>query len=305
PVMDGVTATREIRKQPALAGLPVVAMTANVMPHDRAACLDAGMCDMVTKPIVAEHLWQVLLRRIAPEHAGTRHHAEGADAAAPKRLGHGPGAPLATTAEASCGEGRVTAELPDGVLELDMVAGLRRLSGNRRAYLNMLRLFVRNQRGTAAQIHASLELGDWSSAERAAHSCRGVAGSIGACHLEIRAHALEMALHDRQPREVLQPLVHEVGQLIQALVLQLQLQLAPEPVHAPVPVDPVVFHRLCDELTALLADNDSSAQTLLEQHAPLFNSAMPQTYRRFEDAVRDFDFDAAQEILQRRQAVSA
>ena len=42
PVMDGVTATREIRKLPRLGGLPIVAMTANAMEQDRRKCMDAG-----------------------------------------------------------------------------------------------------------------------------------------------------------------------------------------------------------------------------------------------------------------------
>jgi two-component system, sensor histidine kinase and response regulator len=60
PVMDGLTATVEMRKHPALTGLPVVAMTANVMPEDRRRCLAAGMNDFVSKPIMPEALSEVL-----------------------------------------------------------------------------------------------------------------------------------------------------------------------------------------------------------------------------------------------------
>jgi len=62
PVMDGLTATIEMRKHPALAALPVVAMTANVMPEDRRRCLAAGMNDFVSKPIMPEALSDVLQR---------------------------------------------------------------------------------------------------------------------------------------------------------------------------------------------------------------------------------------------------
>ena len=47
PVMDGVTATREMRKLERLAQLPIVAMTANAMEQDRRKCMDAGMNDFL------------------------------------------------------------------------------------------------------------------------------------------------------------------------------------------------------------------------------------------------------------------
>jgi len=42
PVMDGIAATRAMRKLDRLAQLPIVSMTANTMAHDRQRCLDAG-----------------------------------------------------------------------------------------------------------------------------------------------------------------------------------------------------------------------------------------------------------------------
>ena len=51
PVMDGLTATREIRKEPSLAQLPVIALTAGVLAEERQAALDAGVNDFLAKPL--------------------------------------------------------------------------------------------------------------------------------------------------------------------------------------------------------------------------------------------------------------
>ncbi|WP_153131083.1 response regulator [Dechloromonas hortensis] len=70
PVMDGLTATQEIRKNPDFGKLPIVAMTANVTPEDRQGCFQSGMNDFVSKPIFPEELAKVLLRWIPPRAAG-------------------------------------------------------------------------------------------------------------------------------------------------------------------------------------------------------------------------------------------
>jgi len=60
PVMDGLDATRAIRRLAQGAGLPILAMTANAFDEERQRCLEAGMDDHVAKPVVAEQLFATL-----------------------------------------------------------------------------------------------------------------------------------------------------------------------------------------------------------------------------------------------------
>ena len=66
PNMDGLEATRQIRKLPQAATLPIIAMTANAFHEDRLRCLDAGMDDFISKPVSPEVLYGVLLRWLEP-----------------------------------------------------------------------------------------------------------------------------------------------------------------------------------------------------------------------------------------------
>ncbi|WP_230179816.1 response regulator [Aquabacterium sp. CECT 9606] len=66
PVMDGITATVEIRQQVDKAQLPIIAMTANAMREDSERCLACGMNDYIAKPIRLPQLWAALDRWLPP-----------------------------------------------------------------------------------------------------------------------------------------------------------------------------------------------------------------------------------------------
>ncbi len=269
PVMDGVTATIEIRKDPAFASLPVVAMTANAMQSDRERCIAAGMNDHVAKPIEPEDLWRALAHWIKPR----------AGAIAPAR---------ATAAEA--GE----ASLPTAVQGLDMEAGLRRVLGKKPMYISMLRKFCSGQRDAAARIEAALSAGNADAAERNAHTLKGLAGNIGAAALQADAGVVEAAIHQGRPHGDVAPLVQALDVRLQSLVGELLAQLPADPdAAAAASVDPVHLHAVCTRLEALLAEDDAEAGDLLDAEGASLKAAYPAHWPRIDAGVRGFDFPSA------------
>jgi len=66
PVMDGVSAALAIRRAIPADILPIVAMTAGEIQLDRERCLDAGMQDVVSRPLDPDALWRALSPWLRP-----------------------------------------------------------------------------------------------------------------------------------------------------------------------------------------------------------------------------------------------
>jgi PAS domain S-box-containing protein len=169
PEMDGFTATRLLRAQPRLQGLPIIAMTAHALVEERQRCLDAGMNDHVRKPIDPDALFATLLRWTKPRQ--TREEAIAS-------------LPVETVEEMTFPE-------IDGV---DVAGGLKRVAGNKRLYRDLLQQFSATQADAGSQISAAIESGDSHQAERRVHTIKGVAGNIGLGKVFEAAEKLERAI---------------------------------------------------------------------------------------------------------------
>jgi two-component system, sensor histidine kinase and response regulator len=283
PVMDGVTATRAMRARPHLAGLPIVAMTANAMAEDRQSCLAAGMNDHLGKPIEPDALWRALRKWIAPR--------AGAVSAAPAAAPALPAPPA-------------LAALPP-VAGLDMQNGLRRVLGKEWLYRSMLRKFHAGQLGTMAALAAALEQADLARALQLAHTLKGSAGNIGATEVQALAQALEQAIKDGLAPALLAARLSALDQPLAQLLAALAVALPEEPSGAARGApDTATLAPLCARLEALLADDDAQAAELYGEHAEQFRAAFPRHHKRLGEAIEAFDFDAALAALRAAAATS-
>jgi CheY-like chemotaxis protein len=60
PKLDGLEATREIRRDPDFAAVPIIALTALAMAGDRERCLAAGTNEYMSKPVSLKKLHEVI-----------------------------------------------------------------------------------------------------------------------------------------------------------------------------------------------------------------------------------------------------
>ena len=148
PVMDGLEATRRIRHDPRLRDTLVIAMTANAGVEDRARCLQAGMDEFLSKPVVPELLAATIARCLGRS---------------------APPAPDVPAPAAGAGGGPVDF----GLLEASFL-------GDRERMRKYAFLFVSTARGALGEIDGALAAGDMDAVAALAHRVKSSARTVGA-----------------------------------------------------------------------------------------------------------------------------
>ena len=280
PVMDGLTATREIRKTPGLLSLPIIAMTANAMPQDRVRCIEAGMTDYLSKPIDPDLLWKTLHQWLVP------------DAELPAQ---------ALSQPKPRGAGEVFSDWK--IAGLDTAAGLRLMGGKPKLYMDMLRKFCLKQHDVADRIRNAVLAGDPGTAERLAHTLKGLCGSMGAVALQQQAAMVESAIHSGKDSGMLQNAIDDLKGDIADLTAELKSHLPDEPVpEYPAEVDTSRLPAAVDRLGEMLSDADAESLDFFHTNSALFNAAWPERYASIRDAIENFDFELA--LVEMRSAMA-
>ncbi len=176
PVMDGLQATRRIRRIKSSEALPVIAMSAGAMAADMEKAHHAGMNDFIRKPIEIHSLFDVLLKWIP--HTG--------------RMASG------------ISEAVETREKTDlHISGIHTAQGIIRCGGNTDLYRQLLSRFLTAHSRTPAMLTAAIGKQNLPAAARLLHQLKGESGNIGAESLYQATCDLESALEDDAKRPLL------------------------------------------------------------------------------------------------------
>jgi two-component system sensor histidine kinase/response regulator len=300
PVMDGHQATVEIRKEERFRAVPIIAMTAHAMTEERERCAAEGMVDHVTKPIDPDFLYRTIEKWGAPRR----------DAAGRKPTGKEAGtasAPVdgAVPAPAQAGAAKAGDDFPAAIAGLDITGGLKRVAGNRKLYLGLLKKYAAGQADAVQRIRAALAAADRATAERDAHTLKGVSGNIGADAVQEIARRIEAAVKEGADATALEADLVACRNALEdlvAVILAALGEVAPATDAATAGKTAVIslaaLKGPLDKLVALMEDGDSDAVDQFATLRPAMESVLgAAAVAPIADALDGYDFDQALEDL--------
>ncbi|MEL4180130.1 response regulator [Roseateles sp. PN1] len=290
PKMDGYEATRLIRRELGLTALPIIAMTANALPADRQACVDAGMNEHIGKPMDFAELIEVV-----------RHHVKRSN-------------PLTIDSAARPSRDETAAA---GPTVLDMPLALYRYGGREALLQRSIRHLIASLASLPQQLREEGSR-DCSAAIRLLHTIKGNAGMTGAVLLAEVASKAEERVQAQAvsatglARPFIDDLLRSLELVVQQTVDALEAYLAQ---HAPLQDQAVAaptslttasedLPQRLEELLALLHDGNMRASEAFEALRSDLGKVFSADLAGLDAAMAKLDFQQAAKLLQQLRKAS-
>lgn len=302
PVMDGLEATKEIRKwesennhQSSIQRVPIVAMTAGAIKGDKEKCLEAGMDGYISKPIKIKEIMpaiQSIIEKKSGSCPETREQGAGSREPAEK-------------------------DIPATIAGINIEEALERLDGNKELYHEILNEFSKGNDNIIHEIRDAVARKDMILARRLVHTLKGTAASISANTVRAAAIELEKAIKQEAPDGVdslidnLENALNEVLESVRTVSLALNdrryseeksdrlsettsnsavFNTSPNKAEVVIMLSKLAgFLRECDPVRSEKCINS------IKQH--LDRSDLCKEIRLLESNINDFDFKEAQKTL--------
>ncbi|MFC3034582.1 response regulator [Pseudoalteromonas fenneropenaei] len=238
PEVDGITATRMIRKFASIDELPILAMTANAMSEDIAACLEAGMNGHIAKPIDLKQLEDSILQVIGSNLQPV-----------PVELSE----PLPTHVET------VTQLTLEGI---NIEEGIERAAGNKHIYLQILEKFLSQQTEELINLQQAITIGNDELCRHILHAIKGASANLSMQFLANECKKLEDQLTSNSiDFAIIDNLIHYIQTQLSSL-----RQFLSHTTHTI--VTNVDQDKLIKELEIALKDYNTDALDIAEQLVP-------------------------------------
>jgi CheY-like chemotaxis protein/HPt (histidine-containing phosphotransfer) domain-containing protein len=272
PVMDGITATRKIRRIYTKKQLPIIAMTAHALQSDAQLSLVAGMNAHITKPIDSNVLYQTLTRLL-----NVKENLESDSKSMDYKI---------------LDSEKDILEKLNKIKELEIARSVYRLQNRVSLYLSLVEDFWRKNKSLPKKIERCLETGEHEKLFLIAHSLKSTAQYVGANRLAEFALALQ---ESTKRQEIISCQVSDLLRELTVIINQLSPLFAKkERKGVDKPLNYISAISLINELRLLLMRAEAASENVsLSLNDLAENTEYETQIRHLHYLICDFEFESA------------
>ena len=290
PIMDGLTATKEIRDREDryFKEVPILAMSARAFQKDKEECFEAGMNSYIVKPIDPSLLYEDLAKYlpIASENAIPQNRTL-------VSIG---------SAQLAGDDSNFLAHFSK-VRDFDASVGLYHANNNKTIYVRILHGFVRDYSGNNFELRKLIETSKFEEATRITHTIKGLCGTIGSSHVQSLGASVETTLSQKmQNFEEYNKFEDALHKLIEDLSVVLKDIDTDQPSASTKHEDPQAKEKLKNSIGDLRNALDSCSSTQCKRILDMlegiaFDSEIEAFLQKIVNQVDDYEFSEATETL--------